>query len=226
MADGERINASVVVNCAGPWSGRFNAMAGVGGDFAISVRPMRQEVHHVQAPEGYNSGDHLGPVIADLDLGTYLRPTRGNGMMVGGTEPECEPFEWIDDPDTANPNRTVARFESQVTRAARRFPALRIPSQAKGIAGVYDVATDWTPIYDCTDLDGFYVAIGTSGNQFKNAPVAGRMMAELIGRVENGHNHDERPIQYQSQYTSTSVDLGFYSRKRQLNRDSSGTVMG
>ena len=30
---------------------------------------------------------------------------------------------------------------------------------------MYDVSDDWIPIYDRTDLDGFYVAIGTSGNQ-------------------------------------------------------------
>ncbi len=61
-------------------------------------------------------------MIADLDLGTYMRAEPGNGFLVGGTEPDCDPLEWIDDPDTANPNRTVARFEAQVFRAARRFP--------------------------------------------------------------------------------------------------------
>jgi len=226
LADGERINASVVVNCAGPWSARFNALAGVGNDFTITVRPMRQEVHQVHAPEGYSTEDRPGPVIADLDLGTYMRPAAGNSMLIGGTEPECEPFEWIDDPDTSNPHRTTGRFESQVTRAARRFPNLRVPSQARGIAGVYDVASDWTPIYDRTELDGFYVAIGTSGNQFKNAPVAGQLMADLIGRVENGHDHDNRPLHFETRYTNGSVDLGFYSRKRETNPNSSGTVMG
>ena len=32
----------------------------------------------------------------------------------------------------------------------------------------------------CANLVGFYMAIGTSGNQFKNAGVAGRLMRELI----------------------------------------------
>jgi len=34
------------------------------------------------------------------------------------------------------------------------------------------------------------MAVGTSGNQFKNAPVVGHLMAELIDRVEHGHDHD------------------------------------
>lgn len=37
---------------------------------------------------------------------------------------------------------TQPLYEAQVTRAAKRLPALRIPSAAQGIAGVYDVASD------------------------------------------------------------------------------------
>lgn len=36
-----------------------------------------------------------------------------------------------------------------------------------------EVSDDWMPIYDKSDLAGFYQAIGTSGNQFKTAPMAG-----------------------------------------------------
>lgn len=226
LEDGETIAAPIVVNCAGPWSSQLNALAEVGSDFTVTVRPMRQEVHHVRAPESYSSADHLGPVIADLDIGTYMRPAPGGMMMVGGTEPECDVFEWIDDPDLASLERTVASFESQITRAARRLPELRVPTQPKGIAGIYDVASDWTPIYDRTELDGFYVAMGTSGNQFKNAPIAGQMMASLIEQVESGHDHDLNPVRYKGVYTGLEVDMGAFSRKRAINSDSSSTVMG
>jgi len=30
-----------------------------------------------------------------------------------------------------------------------------------------DVSDDWIPIYDKSDLKGYYQAIGTSGNQFR-----------------------------------------------------------
>jgi glycine/D-amino acid oxidase-like deaminating enzyme len=226
LSDGRRIDAPVVVNCAGPWSGRLNLLAGVGGEFTITVRPLRQEVHHVTAPPGYNSGDRLGPVIADPDLGIYVRAASGDAMLVGGTEPDCDPLEWVADPDTCNPNRTTSLFETQGTRAARRFPELRIPGQAKGIAGVYDVASDWAPVYDRTDLDGYYVAMGTSGNQFKNAPLVGQLMATLITAVENGHDHDTDPISYPCPHTGHLINLGAFSRKRELNPHSTGTVMG
>jgi sarcosine oxidase, subunit beta len=226
LAAGGVVSAPVVVNAAGPWSSGLNRLAGVGDDFTISVRPMRQEVHHVPAPPGFNQGDRLGPVIADLDLGTYMRGTPGDGLLIGGTEPPCEPLQWLDRPEDAAPNPTVALYEAQVTRAARRLPALTIPPAPRGIVGVYDVASDWTPVYDRTALDGFYVAIGTSGNQFKNAPLAGRFMAAIIDAVESGHDHDADPVRCTGRYTGVVVNLGTFSRHRPVNAASSGTVMG
>lgn len=61
------------------------------------------------------------------------------------------------------------------------------------------------PIYDRTDLPGFYVAMGTSGNQFKNAPPAGRFLATLVERVEAGHDHDRDPPPNTPASSSTSV---------------------
>lgn len=226
LSDGTRIDAPVVVNAAGPWSSAFNRMAGVGAEFTVRVRPMRQEVHQVAAPADYNRGPELGPVIADMDLGTYMRPARPDYLLIGGTEPACDPLEWIDDPDQAYSRATAARFHAQVMRAARRLPALAVPHAPAGIAGVYDVAEDWTPIYDRTDLDGFYVAMGTSGNQFKNAPLAGRFIATLVDRVEAGHDHDREPVQYMCEKTGSVINLGAFSRKRQRNTASSGTVIG
>ncbi|MFF3372163.1 NAD(P)/FAD-dependent oxidoreductase [Streptomyces sp. NPDC002680] len=226
LGDGRRISASVVVNAAGPWSGRVNALAGVGADFTVGLRPMRQEVHHVPAPPGYQEPGTLGVAVADMDLGIYLRGETGDGLLVGGTEPECDPPQWLDDPDAAAPHPTTEVFDAQVTRAARRLPGLRVPNRPKGVVGVYDVADDWTPIYDRTDLPGFYVAIGTSGNQFKNAPVVGQFLAAIIEQTENGLDHDTAPVQFLTRHTKQLIDLAAFSRKRPRNGASSGTVMG
>jgi sarcosine oxidase, subunit beta len=224
LSDGTGIAAPIVVNAAGPWSSQLNEMAGVGSDFTISVRPMRQEVHQVPAPDP-GSAEQL-PAIADLDLGVYTRPAAGGHLLIGGTEPACDPVEWLDDPDAANPRVTPERFAAQVTRAARRLQGLTVPNKPVGIAGVYDVADDWTPIYDRTDVAGFYVAIGTSGNQFKNAPLAGRFIAAIVDAVENGHDHDTQPVRYYCEHTNLDIDLSAFSRKRPVNEASSGTVMG
>ena len=71
-------------------------------------------------------------------------------------------------------------------------------SKTQGIVSAYDVTPDWTPIYDKSSLGGYYMAIGTSGNQFKNAGVAGDLMASLIDSVENQNlDHDNTPMQYE-----------------------------
>ncbi len=171
LADGSVVRAPVVVNAAGPDSSRVNELAGLAGTMAISTRPMRQEVHHLPSPVGPD-GRPLDCVVADDDTGIYVRPDVGSIVAVGSLEPACDELEWLDSPDDYR--RTVSKtgWERQTLRLARRVPSLRIPHQPLGIVGIYDVADDWIPIYDRTDLDGFYVAIGTSGNQFKNAPIA------------------------------------------------------
>ena len=219
----EVITADVVVNVAGPWSTLINKMAGAGSDFTMELKPLRAEVHQISTPK-----DILpGPIMGDLDLGTYVRSGPGGITLVGGTEPECDVLEWVepDKVDEVNMTRTVEVFESQTYRFARRFPAAQIPSTPVGVVGVYDVSSDWTPIYDKTDVPGFYVAIGTSGNQFKNAPGAGLIMAHLINEVEKGADHDNQPVVYQCTKSKSAINLATFSRKRARNL-TSGTVMG
>jgi sarcosine oxidase subunit beta len=96
----------------------------------------------------------------------------------------------------------------------------------RGVVDLYDVTDDWIPIYDQSDLPGFYMAIGTSGNQFKNAPIVGDMMADLIEACENGNNQDETPIDCHLKHIDRTVTSGFYSRLREVNQDSSFSVLG
>jgi len=222
----DTLSAPAVVNAAGPWSGKVNELAGIGADFRVTTRPLRQEVHHVPAPTGYSDAGGLGISIADLDLGTYLRAASGDGLLVGGTEPACDPLEWVDDPDLANVHPTVSRYTAQVTRASRRLPGLQVPHRPRGVAGVYDASSDWTPIYDLTSAPGFYVAMGTSGNQFKNAPVVGQLMTALIEGVESGQDHDADPVLFVAPRTGQPIDLGAFSRLRDPSGDAPTSVMG
>ena len=52
------------------------------------------------------------------------------------------------------------------------------------LAALYDASDDWVPIYDKSSLPGFYMACATSGNQFKNAPLAGQFLRALVDAVE------------------------------------------
>ena len=111
-------------------------------------------------------------------------------------------------------------------RQAQRYPDLPLSSNIKGVVSLYDVSDDWIPIYDKSDLPGFYMAIGSSGNQYKNAPIAGVMMADLVAKCEAGHNHDQDPLSLHLKYIDRTIDIGFYSRNRKINAESSMSVLG
>ncbi len=225
LADGHEIDAPIVINVAGPHSFVINRMAGVEDGMKVKTRALRHEVHHVPAPPDFDfeaDGFHT----SDGDTGIYFRPESGNHILIGSEDPDCDPRVWVDKPDEFDRNVTEAQWEAQVFRLARRIPTLRIPHERKGVVDLYDVSDDWIPIYDRSDLPGFYMAIGTSGNQFKNAPVVGHLMAELIDRVEHGHDHDQDPVRVKARYTGIELDSGFYSRLREINPDSSFSVNG
>lgn len=225
LDEGSTVSAPVVVNVAGPHSAVINDLAGLTGSMRIGTRPLRHEVHHVTAPASLDY-ERIGVHVSDGDTGVYFRPETGNSILVGSEDPECDARDWVDDPDDFDRSITAVQWEGQVLRLARRIPELGVPNQRRGVVDLYDVADDWIPIYDRTDLDGYYVAIGTSGNQFKNAGVAGHCMAELITAVEAGHDHDAAPLTVHGRYTGVALHLGSFSRNREINPDSSFSVNG
>jgi sarcosine oxidase subunit beta len=223
LKDGNQIDAPIVVNVAGPHSYIINRMAGVEEDMKIKTRALRQEVCHVPAPEDIDY-QRDGTIISDGDIGCYSRPETGNHILVGSEDPECDEREYVD-PDNYDTSFTK-QWTAQAMREAQRIEGLRVPNQMQGVVDLYDVTDDWIPIYDKSGLPGFYMAIGTSGNQYKNAPVVGVMIAELIKKVEAGHDHDKDPLQFFMKYTERSFNVGFYSRLREINPDSSFSVIG
>jgi len=222
---GEQIDASVVVNAAGPHSFLVNRLAGVDKAMKLTTRALRHEVHFVPAPEGYDLAKD-GRVISDDDISGYSRPETGNLLLVGSQDPECDPKEWVDNPDDYDRNVSDQQWQAQVFRMAQRIPTLPIPGQATGIVDLYDVSDDWIPIYDKSDLGGFYLAVGTSGNQYKNGPMAGLLMAELIDACEQGQDHDTDPVSVLCPMTGFELNAGFYSRNREIVEDSSFSVLG
>ncbi len=223
LASGELLDAPVVVNIAGPHSAKINRMAGVEEGMRITTRALKQEVAHVPCPPGFDF-ERDGLVTSDSDIGCYCRPELGNHILIGSEDPPCDAREWVD-PDDYDHNFSE-QWQVQVQRVAQRIPNLPVTAPVKGMVDLYDVTEDWIPIYDKSDLDGFYMAIGTSGNQFKNAPVAGAMMAALIETCEAGRDHDREPVQFRLTRIDRRVDVGFYSRLREINPESSFSVLG
>ncbi|WP_050929871.1 NAD(P)/FAD-dependent oxidoreductase [Aestuariivita boseongensis] len=224
LSTGEEIHAPVVINVAGPGSARINDMAGVADEMTIQTRPLRQEVVHVPAPEGFDF-ENRGTIVSDSDIACYVRPEHGNHILIGSEDPACDTHHWVDS-DTDYDRDFSDQWTTQAMRYAQRVPALGIPSRMKGVVDLYDASTDWIPIYDASSLGGYYMACGTSGNQYKNAPIAGKMMTALVGYCEAGNDHDANPLQFTLPYLQRDIDVGFYSRKRPINAESSFSVLG
>jgi len=223
LDDGTIIESPVVVNVAGPHSSKVNELAGAVSDMRITTRALRQEVAHVPAPEGLDF-EGGGLVVSDNDIGVYCRPETGNYVLAGSEDPACDPHDWAD-PDEFNRDFSD-QATTQALRLAQRMGGLKLPNRMRGVVDLYDVTEDWLPIYDRSAIDGFYMACGSSGNQFKNAPAAGRLMAGLIDYCESGHDHDSKPFQFKLAHIDFELDTASMSRRREINPDSSFSVLG
>ena len=223
LDDGAEIEAPVVVNVAGPHSSKVNELAGALSDMRITTRALRQEVAHVPAPEGLDF-EGSGLVVSDNDIGVYCRPETGNYVLAGSEDPPCDPHDWAD-PDDFNRDFSD-QATTQALRLAQRMGGLMLPNRMRGVVDLYDVTEDWLPIYDRSAIDGFYMACGSSGNQFKNAPAAGRLMAGLIDYCESGRDHDSEPFRFKLTHINFELDTASMSRRREINPDSSFSVLG
>jgi sarcosine oxidase, subunit beta len=224
LVDDTTLSAGVVINVGGPHSSQINRLAGVDEAMSVGHRPLRKEVCYLPPPSNESSPTG-NTIILDLDVGGYCRPETGGKLVVGSTEPACDTLNWVDDPDNYN-SEFSDQWMVQAMRMAMRMPDIGIPGQASGVVALYDASDDWVPIYDRSDLPGYYMACATSGNQFKNAPVAGALMTTLIDACEAGHDHDASPVQFPLKRTGHMLDLGNFSRNRPIHQDSSFTVLG
>ena len=223
LSTGELIDAPVVINAGGPESLAINRMAGVTNEMRIGHKPLRQEVHVLEAPSTWTP--ETGALVSDPGVGIYFRPGLAGTVLVGSSEPECDELQWVDDPTQFQATPTPEWFERQVLRVARRLPDLRIPLAPVGLAALYDASDDWVPLYDKTSVDGYYMACGTSGNQFKNAPMVGAYLRALIEAAEAGRDHDVEPVQVVGPHTGMSINLGAFSRRREPS-NTTNSVLG
>ncbi|MCV0424543.1 MAG: FAD-binding oxidoreductase [Roseibium sp.] len=221
--DGQAFSAGIVINVAGPHSGKVNAL--VQGDVGLRIghSPLRQEVVQIKPPERLQYS-RKGLIVADADVACYVKPGSGGQLMIGSLNPSCDPHI-EEDPDDFRRDLTD-RALTYAYRYSQRLPELGVSQHPLGVADLYDATEDWLPIYDRSDVDGYYLAIGTSGNQFKNAMVAGRLMTELIDYCESGNDHDNAPLQFPLQHVDHTIDTATFSRKRELTKDSSFSVLG
>jgi sarcosine oxidase, subunit beta len=158
------VEAGIVLNAAGPWSGLIGQMAGI----QLPLTPLRRQMFTTnplkEVPNDF-------PFVIDFAKSLYFH-REGEGLLVGMSNQNEKPgFDQSVDED----------FELVNLEAAiERMPLIEKASRASHWAGLYEVTPDAHPIYGATDVKGFLICTGFSGHGFMHGPISGKLMSEFI----------------------------------------------
>lgn len=218
LGDGTVVLAEAVLVVAGPNTDTLIRGIDAAADFRVRTRRIREELIHVPAPPTLNvalDGVHL----VDGDLNINFRPERDDAFLVGSNGDRADERTYIDDPDDFDRLVTADVWQRTTLRLARRIPDVGIPRTRTGVVGLYDAAEDWLPIYDRTCYDGLFVAMATSGTQFKTAPIVGELLRYVIETELNGRDHTAEP--FRSPVSNRTYSTSQFSRLRTPQKDQS-----
>ena len=169
LDNGERLEAGLVVNAAGPNAGRVAALAGL----ALPVEPRKRSVFVFEARDRFADM----PLLVDPS-GIYVRP-EGSVYITGGAETE----EGEAAADSADFEPDWPLFEEIIWPAlATRIPAFEAIKPTRAWVGHYDYNTlDQNAVVGPhPEVGNFIFANGFSGHGLQQAPAVGKSIAELV----------------------------------------------
>ncbi|ESW77864.1 FAD-dependent oxidoreductase [Mesorhizobium sp. LSJC285A00] len=169
LDNGERLQAGIVVNAAGPNAGKVAGMAGL----VLPVEPRKRNVFVFEAREKYADM----PLLVDPS-GIYVRP-EGSVYLTGGAEPE----EGDGPADPRDFGVDWPLFEEVIWPVlATRIPAFEAIKPTRAWAGHYDYNTldQNAVIGPHPEVGNFIFANGFSGHGLQQAPAVGKALAELL----------------------------------------------
>ncbi|MER9695728.1 FAD-binding oxidoreductase [Mesorhizobium sp. M0179] len=169
LDNGERLQAGIVVNAAGPNAGKVAGMAGL----VLPVEPRKRNVFVFEAREKYVDM----PLLVDPS-GIYVRP-EGSVYLTGGAE--LEEGDGPADPRDFDVDWPL--FEGVIWPVlATRIPAFEAIKPTRAWAGHYDYNTldQNAVIGPHPEVENFIFANGFSGHGLQQAPAVGKALAELL----------------------------------------------
>jgi sarcosine oxidase subunit beta len=166
------IACRAVVDAAGPWADRVAAMAGV--EVALKLELIEEAVIRAPAGEPYPIKT---PSVYDFVNGLSYRPEGAGQVMAEGNSY----YKGSLDPDAYPTQPSDAYVEDVALRLQRSMPRLGGGTVRGGWAGLLEGSPDFHPILGAVEgVDGFLLCCGFSGHGFKEAPVTGRLIAEIL----------------------------------------------
>ena len=161
--------APIVVNAAGPWADKLNAMVGLD----IPYSTWRHDTMFVGVP---GEMGHNFPTVIDFPNEMYFRPETG-GLMLVGLE-DGNPLGESPDNDTDHAQKGFV--ERAIERICQRVPVMENSYLHTAHGGYDGITPDQHPLLGQAGPEGFYLQCGLSGTGFKIAPAVGLCMSELI----------------------------------------------
>ena len=160
-------SAPVIVNAAGAWADRINAMAGVD----VPLTTWRHDTMFVVRPPEVGPSH---PTVIDFANDMYFRP-EGELTLVG-----LEDGNPLGDSPDGSEHALPGFVERAIDRICRRIPAMERGHLQSAHGGYDGISPDQNPVLGAAGPDGFYLDCGHSGTGFKTAPAIGLCMSELI----------------------------------------------
>jgi D-arginine dehydrogenase len=165
LANGETMEAGIVVNAAGAWGDELAALAGAS---PVGLSPCRRTAMTIDPPPGVETAHW--PAVIDVDEGFYFKPESGRILVSPADETPSPPCDAAcDDMDIAI---AIDRLQ-----AAADIPVLKAP---RAWAGLRTFAPDRTPVigFDLGPPAFFWFA-GQGGYGMQIAPAAARLGAAM-----------------------------------------------
>lgn len=170
-----RIDADVVINCAGPWAGDAAALFGAVLDIRprrgtiLVTAPMPQRVFHKVYDADYVGA--VGSGDAALQTSTVVESTPGGTVLIGSSR---ERVGFSED-GLLEPLAEIA------DKATRLFPFLRDTMLLRTYFGFRPYAPDHLPAIGAdARIDGLFHAAGHEGAGIGLAPTTGALIAHAV----------------------------------------------
>jgi sarcosine oxidase subunit beta len=168
------LKCDYVVNAAGPWADQVAKMCGL----SVPVKPVRRQIAHFRFPTQKN---WRLPFIIDMKSRLYLHGSSKEGGIYAGIHRDAYSEEKASDPESYEPGVDFQFVENISAAITARAPGLKRLEFKDGWAGLYEVTPDSRPILgEHPQLANFVNCVGFSGYGIQLAPVAGKLVAEII----------------------------------------------
>ena len=160
-----RVEAPVIVNCAGAWGGGIAAM--LGDQAPVEYRALMLMITTRLKP-------FVKPVVGAQGRSLSFKQFDNGTVLIGGA------YQGRAEPERNLAHLDVNGLAANAAAAAALFPTLRGARIARCWAGIEGQMPDDIPVIGAGREEGVYHAFGFSAHGFALTPIVGKIIADLV----------------------------------------------